>query len=67
MSGKLARRFSALLLALATTGLMLVGCGRDTTMLGQIQPDQTVYADLWDEDADEVIRPWLSRSLLACG
>jgi len=47
-------RYPALIVASLLAGaLALAGCGRDTTALGQIQPGDTVYADLWNEDADE--------------
>lgn len=47
-------RYPALIVAsLLASVLALAGCGRDTSALGQIQPGATVYADLWDEDADE--------------
>ena len=47
-------RYLALIVAsLLASALALAGCGRDTSALGQIQPGDTVYADLWNEDADE--------------
>jgi hypothetical protein len=48
-------RIGATILALAGLAVTLTGCGGDKTMLGQIEPNSnvTVFADMWDENADE--------------
>lgn len=41
--------------AVSVLGILAMGssCGPDRSALGQIRPGTTVFADLWDESADE--------------
>lgn len=61
------RRLVPALLAAAVSLMGVVGCssdnGPDPTILRNVPPGETVYADLWDEEGDEGDRALLERNL----